>query len=179
MKKNLHAHSHDPYFNTYIDLVKEDDLKAAFLAQQPVIDDYFCTITEEQSMYAYADGKWTIKEMLVHIIDCERIFAYRALCIARGENQPLPGFDENAYAESSRANDRTWKNIIAELKAVRKSTLFLVSSLPEAPLSIPGTASGKTLTALAALFIIPGHLYHHVQVIKDRYLLAITSPQIK
>ncbi len=179
MKKYLSEDSNDPYFNNYINLVQEDNLKAAYLAQQSLIDNFFSSISEEQSCFAYAEGKWSIKELLLHIIDCERIFAYRALCIARGEQQHLPGFEENDYARNSEANERPWGNIIAELQAVRKSTLFLVAGLAEEAITLKGTASGRSLTAAAALYITVGHLYHHVNVIKERYLPSGITSSIK
>src|SRR5688572_32708714 len=99
------------YFRRYTDLVQEQDLQAAFKAQSAVIDQVLPSISEERSAFSYAPGKWTIKELLQHVIDAERIFSYRALCFARKESSPLPSFDENSYAENSRANNRSWQQL--------------------------------------------------------------------
>src|SRR5450432_2349241 len=112
-------------FQRYIDEVKEDDLKTAFKNQMPAAEIFFQSITEELSKRKYAEGKWTIKEVLQHIIDAERIFGYRALCFARKEGHPLPSFDENEYAINSNANDRDWSELVAEFSSVRTSTEYL------------------------------------------------------
>lgn len=161
-----------PYFSNYIDKVSEDNLADAFKNQQALVDDFFDTISEEKSNYAYAPGKWTLKEMLQHIIDGERIFAYRALSIARKEKQSLPGFDENEYAANSNANSRNWKGLIEEFKLVRKTTELLLKDFSEDVLNQSGISNNHAVTVNAIGFITVGHLYHHVVVIKERYLIS-------
>lgn len=158
-----------PYFSLYIDKVKEDDVISALEAQDDLIQNYFASL-EEKADYAYAPGKWTLKEMLQHIIDTERIFNFRALCFARNEAQNIPGFEEDEYAANSHATNRTWQSLCEELKAVRKSTRFLFDSFSEEDFGHSGTANGKPVTVVALGFITVGHINHHVEVIKERYL---------
>ena len=129
-------------------------------------------MTEDKSTCAYAEGKWTLKEMLQHIIDTERIFAYRALAIARKETATLPGFDENLYADNSNANSRTWDNLTQEIKAVRNSTKILFESFTEEMLQNNGNFSSSNGSANTLGFIIVGHVYHHIKIAKERYLLT-------
>ncbi len=117
------------YFKRYIDLVEEEDLMTAFKKQTAGLSPFLQSITEEKSTYAYAENKWTIKELLQHAIDTERILSYRALCLARGEQLNLPGFEEDEYAANSFANNRNWSDLIAEFVTVRKSTEMLFESL--------------------------------------------------
>ena len=158
------------YFARYINQVPQNDLAAAFEAQQPDINIFFEQIPALKHEYAYAPGKWTIKEMLQHIIDTERIFAFRALCFARGEQQNIPGFEENDYAAASHANERSWQSLCDELKTVRRGTQFLFESFSEADFDKSGSANGKSVTVLALGFMTIGHLYHHIGVLKERYL---------
>ena len=161
-----------PFYATYINKVKEDTVADAFTNQQELIHRFFDAIPKDKEDFAYAPGKWTLKEMLQHIIDTERIFAYRALCIARKEKQSLPGFDENDYASSSQASTRTWEGLVTELKLVRKTTEILFDSFSPETLQQSGIANGNPITLNAIGFITVGHLYHHIDVIKERYLGA-------
>ena len=164
------TNSYAPYFQRYIDQVPETDLNAAFQNQAARLNDFLNTITEEKSAYAYAEGKWTIKELLQHIIDAERIFAYRALCFARGEKISLPGFDENEYAANSNGNVRIWKSLVEEFLAVRKSTELLFESFSEEALNNPGLSNNNTTTAASLGFITVGHYYHHKKILEERYI---------
>ncbi len=162
--------AHQGYFQRYIDMVGENDLTTAFANQAVHIEPFLSTISEEQSAYAYAAGKWTIKEMLQHIIDTERIFCYRALCFARGEQANLPGFDENEFANKSFANSRQWASLVEEFISVRKSTEALFKSFSNESLSVSGTANNNAMSAESAGFIIAGHYYHHKKILAERYL---------
>lgn len=157
-------------FENYISKVLEDDVKLAFVNQQSLIDNFFDLISEEKSCYAYAPGKWTLKELLQHVIDAERIFNYRALAIARKETTSLPGFEENDYALNSNANERSWNNLTHELKAVRTSSIILFDSFNEEVFGYSGIANNNSITVNAIGFITVGHIYHHKKVIEDRYL---------
>lgn len=130
------------------------------------------SLPEERLYYRYAPGKWTIKETLVHIIDDERIFAYRALAFARNETQHLPGFDQDEYARWSGANERALDSIFDEYDAVRGATIALFNGLPEAAFSRKGTGSSEKLqwTVGALAYHIAGHELHHLNLIKTRYL---------
>ena len=158
------------YFKRYVDQVPEEELATAFSKQLPVISDFLNAITEEKSTYAYEPGKWTLKEVLQHIIDTERIFNYRALAIARKETVGLPGFDENSYADNSNANSRSWQNLVDEFLAVRHSTQFLYNSFNDEALASSGIASNNPVTVNSLGFTTLGHFYHHKKVIEERYL---------
>jgi DinB superfamily len=158
------------YFKKYVDQVPEEDLATAFSHQLTIIKNFLTSITEERSMYAYAAGKWTLKEVLLHITDTERIFNYRALAIARKETAPLPGFDENTYAANSNANSRSWQNLVDEFLAVRSSTEFLYKSFTDEALASSGIASNNPLTVNSLGFTTLGHFYHHKTVMEERYL---------
>jgi hypothetical protein len=162
--------SHPAYFQRYIDQVPEEDLHDAFRNQFPVMKAFLDSISEEQAVYAYAAGKWTLKEVLQHITDTERIFNYRALCMARNEQASLPGFDENEYAAQSFANSRTWKSLAEELLAVRHATELLFGSFNPEALDRTGTSNNNLISVASFGFMIPGHFYHHKRVIEERYL---------
>ena len=158
------------YFQRYINQVKEDDLKMAFKNQMPAAEIFFQSITEELSKKKYAEDKWTIKEVLQHIIDTERVFSYRAMCFARREQHILPSFDENSYATNSNANHRNWNNLIQEFTATRTSTECLFNSFTDDALNSIGKASDYTITAAAIGFVTVGHVNHHIRIIQERYI---------
>jgi hypothetical protein len=159
------------YFGRYINQVPEDDLEQAFSNQSNILPAFLSSIAEEKSLHTYAEGKWTLREMLQHIIDTERIFNYRALCISRKEIVSLPSFDENLYAANSNANIRSWQSLIDEFFHVRITTEDLYKSFTEEMLEQKGTANNKAINVVSIGFIAIGHVYHHKQVIEERYLL--------
>ncbi len=120
--------------------------------------------------YRYAEGKWTIKDIIQHIIDAERIFSYRALRISRNDQTPLPGFEENDYVENTNANSRSIQELLTEMAAVRHSTLLLFKSFTEAQLQLMGTASNNPISVRAIGFLTIGHQKHHQKVFQERYL---------
>lgn len=158
------------YYHRYINQVKENDLLTALQNQTPEFLKFLKKIPAEKREYRYAKGKWTIKEMLQHIIDTERVFAYRALCIARQDKASFPSFDENAYADNSKAAKRDWNEMVEEFKVVRRSTDYLLGSFDKKQLDTTGIASGNPVYVLAIGFIIVGHINHHVGVLRERYL---------
>lgn len=158
------------YFGTYINQVAEEDLGEAFKNQFPKLDTFLRSIDETKANYAYAEGKWTLKELLQHIIDTERIFNYRALCFARKETLSLPPFDENLYAQNSDANTRNWKRLSNELINVRRSTEDLFSSFSDEMLQHKGMANNNSMSVLSLGFIIIGHVTHHIKVAEEKYL---------
>ena len=162
--------SYPGYFQKYIDQVPEQDLHEAFANQDRVMQHFLASINEELSMHAYAEGKWTIKEILQHMIDTERIFNYRALCFARKEAASLPGFEENDYAANSFANNRRWDSLVKEFLTVRQSTELLFKSFTEEMLDNLGTSNNKTIDVSSIGFIIAGHYYHHKKILLERYL---------
>lgn len=120
--------------------------------------------------YRYAEGKWTIKDIIQHIIDAERIFCYRALRISRNDKTPLPGFEENSYVENTDANKRSIQDLLSEFSAVRQSNLLLFKSFTNEQLTRMGTASENPISVRAIGFIILGHQKHHQKVFQERYL---------
>ncbi len=158
------------YFEKYTALVPEKDILSALLNQSKILNDFFGSVSEEKAEYAYAAGKWTLKEMLQHLIDTERIFGFRALSIARKETVTLNGFDENSYAANSFANKRTWAGLVNEMKIVRESTTLLFSSFTEEMQNTAGNFSAATATVKTIGNIIVGHFYHHLNVANERYL---------
>jgi hypothetical protein len=159
-----------PAYANYIRQVPDGDLLATLERQLQDTRAALAGLTESQADFAYAPGKWTIKEVLGHVTDGERVFAYRALCFARGDSTPLPGFDEQAWTPASGASSRTLADLLEELAAVRDSTLALLSHLPaDAPLR-RGTANGNEISVRALAWIIAGHERHHLRILRERYL---------
>lgn len=148
----------------------EDDLETAFKNQDCETEKLFQSIDEEKSKHKYAEDKWTIKEVLQHLIDAERVFAYRALAFARQDTNTLPSFDENEYANNSDANDRSWQDLISEYSSIRQSTEYLYNSFSSKALETIGKASNYTIGVNTLGFVIIGHVNHHLTIIKERYL---------
>jgi DinB superfamily len=157
-------------FQRYVDAVKEVDLRSAFKNQMPAAEIFFQSISEELSLHKYAEDKWTIREVLQHIIDAERVFAYRALAFARGDENILPSFDENNYAGHSNANNRNWGELVEEFSSVRQSTLFLYNSFSSIAMHAIGRASDYTIGVVTLGFVIVGHVNHHITIIQQRYI---------
>ena len=132
--------------------------------------DFFMQIPAEKGDYAYAEGKWTVKQCINHMIDTEKIFAYRLLCFARGEKQTMPGFSQNDYEASAHSNTRTLASLADEFKTVRAGNLFFINSLTPEELAIRGNATGYTITAKALLYAMAGHELHHLNIFRERYL---------
>ena len=163
------AGEYAPYYQTYIDRVAAGDV-IALLARQ--IDDtaaLLATVKEVDAGRRYAPGKWSIREVVGHVSDAERVFAYRALRFARGDEAPLQQFDENLYVTGGGFDRRTLADLVAELRVVRQATLALARSLDAAAAARWGTASGHRVTVRALLHIIAGHEAHHVRILKERY----------
>ena len=158
-----------PFYETYVLLVPETDLLEAFQHAMDEIHEVLDTIPADKADYAYAEGKWTVKQLLQHIIDTERVFSYRAVCVARGEKQPLPGFDENAYAAAADVQGRSLKDMKEELLALRHSVYLMYKGFTPDMLNQMGTASGKPIGTLALGYITIGHIRHHFQILKERY----------
>jgi hypothetical protein len=160
----------DPHFGTYVKAVAGDDAFAALLSQRESSPRFLAAIPETRAGFRYAPGKWSIREVIGHVADAERIFSYRLLRIARADETPLAGFDENAYVPAAGFERRSLADVAAELFAVRDATIALVRSLDEAAVSRIGTASGQPISARALAWIIAGHEAHHIRVLGERYL---------
>jgi len=164
------AGDHAPYFDRYIQLITDDDCVKALDASLAPLSTFLDAIPESKATYAYADGKWTIKQLLQHVIDAERIFSYRALCLSRGEQQPLPGFDENGYGDHATATHRSLGSLKTELKNLRKSTIDLFNSFNQDQLNELGVANNHPTKANSLGFMILGHWKHHEGIMKEKYL---------
>ena len=134
------------------------------------LTNFIKNVPADKLEYRYAEGKWTIKDILLHMMDTERIFAYRALRISRGDKTPLPGFEENDYVPFAFANSRSLESLLEEYENVRKATISFFESLNEEQLLFIGTASNTAISVRAVGFIITGHQNHHLKVIVERYL---------
>ena len=161
---------HAPYFSRYIDLAPEDDIVTALERQGDETAALLAAITEDRAGFRYAPDKWSVKEVVNHIADAERVFAYRAMCIARGETRSLPGFDEGTYAANAQADRRPFGDIAAELKAVRQSTVALFKSLSPEAWGRIGTANENKISVRALAYVALGHERHHVKILRERYL---------
>lgn len=159
-----------PYYKRYIDLLPEGDLLGLLEEQRDETLALMSGLSEEEASRRYAPGKWSLKEVLGHVIDTERIFAYRALCISRGERRALPGYDQDAYVAGASFDERAVEDLAEEYRAVRRATILLFRGLSEEALSRRGTANEAELSARAAAYIIAGHERHHLRIIRERYL---------
>jgi hypothetical protein len=158
------------YYFTYIDLVPSDDIHNALEVQQTETLALLKGISEVESLKRYAPEKWTIRQVVSHINDTERAFAFRALWFARGFDSPLMGFDQNIAVEGADANSRSWASHVEEFSTVREATLSLFRSLSPEALTRRGIASGNPVTVRAVEFITAGHVAHHLRILKERYL---------
>ncbi|WP_299819073.1 DinB family protein [uncultured Pontibacter sp.] len=155
----------------YIKEAKADDLIEGLTASYSYIAGLMQGLAEEQLLHRYAPGKWSIKELLVHMLDAERIFSYRALRFARQDRTALPGFDENAYVSPSKADTRDINSILAEYTAVRTATIELFKSFDEEALNQKGIGSGSEISVRAIGYTILGHEIHHLRILRERYLV--------
>ena len=160
-------------FEKYIDLVKEQDLIKSLRKSKKSLLSLLDSIPKKKTGYRYAEGKWTIRQSLQHIIDAERVFAYRALWFSRNDAQALPGFEENNWAMNATADDRDWDEMIKEFRKLRSSTILLFESFSVNQLKASGFASNNLLTVSALGYICSGHVEHHVNVLRERYLPAL------
>src|SRR5262249_17388086 len=149
-----------------------DDALAALRAQGAATPRLLSGLSEAQAMHRYEPGKWSVKEVVGHITDAERVFAYRALRIARADKTPMPGFDENAWVPAGRFDRRPLPELVADYETVRAASVALFSSFDEESLTRRGTANGQEISVRALAHIIAGHELHHVRLLKERYGLA-------
>jgi DinB superfamily len=158
-----------PFYETYVKLVPEENILSALNYSMQQLRQDLSMIGIEKSDYAYASKKWTVKQLLQHAIDTERIFAYRALCISRGEQQSLPGFDENAYADIAHAHNRHLKDLKEEMLTVRLSTIQLFQGFDSEMFLRTGLSNQKLISVMALGYIIIGHWRHHAGILHTKY----------
>ncbi|MDP9120259.1 MAG: DinB family protein [Acidobacteriota bacterium] len=160
---------HVPYFEKYISLVPEGDLLAILDAQLTAVGSLAQAVPEERAGYRYAPGKWSIREVLGHLIDTERVFAYRALCIARGDSRPLNGFEQDDYAAQADADRASLRDLLLEFESLRRSNLAMLRRFRDADWLRLGTADGNTISVRALAYIMAGHVIYHLAILRDRY----------
>jgi len=166
------AGEYGSFYQRYIDLASEDDVVSALEAQGQETAALLGGLSEEQASQRYAPDKWSIKQLVGHVADGERVFAYRALAIARGETQPLPGFDQDPYVANSGADERSIADLAGELAAVRRANVMMFRAFSEEAWLRIGTASDNPISVRAIAFAILGHERHHVGILRERYLGA-------
>ena len=164
------ADEHVPYYATYIGKVGDGDIVRALAGQIGDTLALLESISEEKAGHRYAEGKWSIRELVGHVCDAERIFGYRALRFARGDETALPGFDENAYVANARLDERPLASLADELDAVRRATVALFDGLFPEEWIRRGVSNGRPMSVRALAWIIAGHERHHVEILKTRYL---------
>lgn len=158
------------FYKTYVEHVKDMDLRDALRHAGKLVQQLVPYIPEDKGTYRYAAGKWTIKEVLNHMMDAERVFAYRALRFARNDQTPLHPFEENDYAPQANAHGRSIQQFAREMKRLRETTIDLYASFTPEMLTRIGTASNKQLSVLNLGYIIAGHDIHHHKILHERYL---------
>jgi uncharacterized damage-inducible protein DinB len=159
-----------PYYSTYIDLVSSDNIVTFLEAQLEETLPFLSEISEDQSLHRYAPEKWSMRQLLNHVTDTERVFVFRAMWFARGFSDPLPSYDQNVGVEGARADAVPWAAHIEDFRQVRQATLTLFRNFPEQAWLRRGIASDNPFTVRALAYIVAGHVAHHTSILKQRYL---------
>ena len=157
------------FYAGYVALVPETDILGVLEAQVEEIRRLLASVSVEKESYRYAEGKWSIRQVLGHLVDAERVFGYRAFCFSRGEQAPLPSFDENRYVDAARSDSVPLRELVEELALVRQGNLVALRRLDAREWAQVGTASGKPVSVRALAWIMAGHPRHHLQILRERY----------
>ena len=163
---------YNPYFENYIQLATKEGKSILEIMQDSQIefDTILRNVPEEKQTFSYAEGKWTLKELIQHSIDTERVFCYRAMCFARNDSTSLPGFDQDVFVDHGNANQLNYYDLLDEMKTLRKSTIQLYKSFSDDALLRIGVASGNKISVRALGYLFSGHQLHHLNIVKERYL---------
>jgi len=164
------ASEYNPYYSRYLALVQGTDLTDVLDTQMGDSLQFLRGITEEKSLRRYEPGKWSIKEVLGHLIDAERIFSYRALRFARNDQTPLPGFDQDPYVAAAGFDSRPWNGLVDEFEQVRRATISFFRGLSPEAATRSGKANDSVMSVRAAGYVIAGHELHHMHVLRDKYI---------
>lgn len=161
-----------PFYEGYIKLAcaGNQPILKRLKSQLNSIDDFLADIPEKKYDYAYADGKWTVKQVISHLIDTERVMTYRAMRISKGDQTDLPGFDQDLLVANTNIDKYTYSDLVDELVMLRQANLFFFKSLSDEDFKKKGTSNGTSISAGALLFIIYGHIEHHFNILKELYL---------
>jgi len=160
------------FYRGYVALVPETDVLSVLAAQSGELRQLLAGVTPAREGHRYAPGKWSIRELIGHLCDAERVFGYRAYCISRGERQPLPGFDENEYVSAAGSEQRRLADLVTELAVVRESNLAVLRVLDDSAWRRVGNANGNPVSVRALAFMMAGHFRHHCGVLRERYAVA-------
>ena len=160
------------YFNQYLKLVSKDgkSIIENLEDSQKDFESLLRNLPKEKQNFAYAEGKWTLKELIQHVIDTERVFCYRALCFSRNDTTSLPGFDQDVFVDNANSNDRNYHDLLDEMDVLRKSTIQLYKSFSKEALLRIGVASDNRMSVRALGYLSSGHQIHHLNIVKERYL---------
>ena len=164
------ASEYEPFFRIYIAHVTEEDIFSVLRDELGALDVLLNRVPPEHETYRYADDKWTIREVIGHLVDTERIFGCRAMCIARGDKQSFPGMDQNSYAAAAPYNQIGLEDILSELRLVRLSNIAMFRNLDQEAWTRIGSANGHPVSVRALAFIVAGHVRHHMGLLRGRYL---------
>ncbi len=168
--KRPESDEYNEFYDGYVQTVPLGDVVAFLNSQCEVLLTLLRELKKEQIDYKYQEGKWTPREVFGHLIDTERIFSYRMMCIARGDKTPLPGMDQNVYTAAADFSSRSWRSLLDEFAGLRTANLALASSFTEEIFNMTGNASGFDISVRALIWILAGHCEHHINVLNDRYL---------
>lgn len=160
---------YDPYYEVYLNLVEGDDVNKILSMQSIDTQEILNSFPNAMGDFSYQPGKWSVKEVIGHLIDTERVMAYRAMCIARGEKQSLPGFNQDEYVKAGNFNKRDLLDLIYEFRLLRESNMLLARGLDKEVFNNRGIANNKEVTVLALFYIIAGHEKHHMNILVERY----------
>jgi DinB family protein len=162
-----------PFYHGYIARVTGENIGEQLKQQLDRVELLFRGVDDAVGLFQYAPGKWSVKEIIGHLSDTERIFAYRLLRISRGDPAPLPGFDENAYVPAGAFDERALTSLVEEFRSVRLGTITLVEGVPLVAWTRRGQASGKSISSRAIAYILVGHVAHHLAVLEERYGIGV------
>jgi hypothetical protein len=163
------ASEHAPYYSRYVDLVPDGDILATLATQIGGTLAELRKVSEADSLKRYAPGKWSIREVLGHMIDTERVFAYRALRFARGDRKNLLSFEQDEYVATAQFDRRPWSGLLEEFEAVRRSNLLMFRALGDEAWARQGVANGNPMSVRAAAYVIAGHELHHLRILREHY----------
>lgn len=172
---NIEKNEYGEFYERYVKLSNNVPLEDHLLSNAEEMKQLFLGLSDEDAMYRYEDGKWTLKQVFGHLTDTERIFNYRALCVARGEPKPLAGFDQDLYMKLTNFNDQPLDKLQEQYEATRQSTIALYTNFSGEELLRRGTISGFSFTVRATGYVIAGHELHHLNIINERYLPGISE----
>lgn len=169
------AEEHHPYYSAYIEQVEDGPILGRLAAQSEAVRDLMSALGPNGGAYRYAPGKWTVRQVLGHVADTERIFGMRATCIARGETASLPGYDQDDYVIEGGFDERPVESLLREFDLLRAANLEMLSGLPDPYWLRTGSANGSAISVRALAWILVGHLEHHLAVLQERYGAAFSA----